>query len=278
MRCIFCGHELNRHCKDQQFIVGEALSKDKVCKIGLYDNFKRRLLKRCTIKNDFLLDIGAGSGKFLYHSKRLFKDYMGIEVTGECVEFARNCLGLKIERDISTVNDTISVATFWHSLEHMPIEYMAQILKHINHKSSFDTRIIITVPNNDSLQYLMFRERFAYYDPASHVHQFSLYSLDKLMEKYEFVKQKSFYSFLYAFFGYLQGFINEIIPIHNYLYYRRKREAVFGKKGTAILFYDAYNSILGMLFLIPALLFCVYDFIYRKRGGVVTACYRKKKN
>jgi hypothetical protein len=278
MRCISCGHELNIHYEDQQFIIDEVLSKDNVCKIGLYDNFKLQLLKKCAAKKDFLLDIGTGSGKFLYHSKSLFKNYSGVEVTDACVEFARNSLGLKIEKEMSAVNDTISVATFWHSLEHMPIENIAQTLNHINHKSSFDTRIIITVPNNDSLQYLMFGERFAYYDPASHIHQFSLYSLDKLMEKYKFVKEESFYSFFYACFGYLQGFMNVVFPAHNYLYYRIKRRTSFGKKRAALLFYDAHNFILVMLFLIPALLFCVYDFIYRKRGGVITACYRKKKD
>lgn len=278
MKCTRCGHEVIKDHERQSFIINDILSIENIKRFGLIDKFKQNVLKKCTVKNDFLLDIGSGSGKFLYHSKSLFKSCMGIEVTDSCIDFAKNCMGLKIEKDISNVNNVISIATFWHSLEHIPLENIERLLNSINYKSSFDTRVIVSIPNNNSFQYMLFGDRFAYYDPSSHIHQFSIKSLNKIMEKYGFEKECNFYSFPYAIFGYLQGFMNIFNNIHNYLYYRKKRGDTFNKGRVELLFYDVYSFLLLMLFVIPSLLFSILDYILIEKGGVITACYRKRKN
>ncbi|NJD77470.1 MAG: class I SAM-dependent methyltransferase [Candidatus Methanoperedens sp.] len=276
IKCVACGHETIKNYKHQSFIINEILSVEGINKQGLLDKFKQKVLKKCTVTNDFLLDVGSASGKFLYHNKSFFKRCAGIEVTEECISFAKNHLGLEIVKDISEVTNNISVATFWHSLEHMSDENIQKILDVINSKSSDDTRVIISVPNNESLQYALFGDRYAYYDLQSHIHQFSVKSLDKLMEKYGFEKQCNFYSFPYSSFGYLQGFVNLVNPIHNYLYYRKKRGQTFTKSKGKILFLDIYNFLFLLLFILPSLLFSIHDLIHLDKGSVITACYKKK--
>jgi len=278
IKCIKCGHEIIKGDCQYAFIVNDILCPESVRKIDSLDRFKQRVLQECLVKNDFLLDIGSASGKFLYHSKSLFRKHMGIEVTDECADFARNRLGLNIERDISSIDGEISVATFWHSLEHITVEEIGKIFKRINSSSSENTRIIISVPNNQSLQYALFNEGYAYYDFSSHLHQFSSGSLDMLMAKYEFEKIHNFYSFPYSAFGYLQGFLNKFNRIHNYLYYRKKRGWTFGKEQSKLILYDIYNYLLLIFFVMPSLLLCIYDLVNPERGGVIIACYRKKRD
>lgn len=276
LKCTSCCHEIIKKQEFQSFIVNEILSLESISKKGLLDKFKQIVLKKCTIKNDLLLDVGSSSGKFLYQNKLFFKNYIGIEVTEECIAFARNQLGLKIEKDIDSVNGTVSVATFWHSLEHMPHESIERFLDIIRRKSSNDTRIIVSVPNNESLQYAMFGKGFAFYDLPNHIHQFSVKSLDKLMERNGFKKDRNFFSFPYSSFGYLQGFLNKFNKIHNYLYYRKKRGQTFDKRKKYLILYDAYNYCLILLLVIPSLLFSIYDLIFLEKGGVITVCYRKE--
>lgn len=278
LKCIKCGHEIIKNVESQTFIVNDLLSEKNILSLKLFDKFKQTVLKKCTATNDFLLDIGSASGKFLYYSKQHFKRCMGIEVTEECIEFSKNCLGLVIEKDLDNVNDKISVATFWHSLEHMPSKTIENLLNGISLKSSPDIRIIVSVPNKDSLQFAFFKEAYAFYDPQNHIHQFSVRSLDILLDKYDFEREYNFYSFSYSIFGYLQGFVNKFHKIHNYYYYRQKRGWNFDKNKVELLLRDTYNFLLLILFSIPSLVFSIYDFFNKEKGAIITACYKRRKN
>lgn len=277
LRCIECGHELLRENRRQQFIINDILSYKEIRRTGLIDRFRARLLKYCSVKHDFLVDIGSASGKFLFYNKKNFKDYVGIEVTDECINFSKNTLGLKIGKDISIINNKIiSIVTFWHSLEHMPYDMIVKTLSTINCNSDLDTRLIVSIPNNNSLQYLLFKEKYAYYDPFSHLHQFSTKSIDLLMEKHMFEKQYSFFSLPYALVGNLQSLLNIVNKIHNYFYGRKKRGLTFRKGKYELAIFDLYNLIFISLFLIPSLVLSIYDLINKERGSVINLCYKKR--
>jgi len=276
-KCITCGHEVTNSQEQQSYIINNKLSKEAVKRKGLTDKFKQRVLKECAVTNEFLLDVGSANGKFLYHNKSLFKGCMGIEITDECFEFTKKQLGLNIVKNIASVDNKVSVVTFWHSLEHMPVGEIQKMFDVIRLKASTDTRVIICVPNNNSFQYMLFGTDFAYYDSSSHIHQFSGRSLDMLMSNYGFIKQRIFYSISYSAFGYLQGLLNKCNTIHNYFYYRKNRGWTFQRNKLDLLFYDVFNLFLIIVFIIPALLLSIVDFLSLEKAGVVTACYRRKK-
>lgn len=278
LKCTNCGHEVIKTLKSQAFIINDVLSREMVESLDALDRFKRHVLKKCAVRHDFLLDVGSGSGKFLYHNGRLFTKCMGIEITDECVEFARDQLKLSVEKELPKVADPISVVTFWHSLEHMPSDTIEDVLKQISSQTSYETRVIVSVPNSDSLQYVLFKEGYAYYDPSSHIHQFTARSLNILMDKYGFEKLSSFFSFPYSSFGYLQGWLNKFNRVHNYLYYRKKRGYTFDKNRVELLVLDVYNLLLLTIILIPSLLLTIFDYFSLNKGGVITACYGKKRS
>ena len=125
-------------------------------------------------------------GKIPFHNKSIFENHLGIEVTPQALEFARKSIGLNAEEDGSGINRMVSVAAFWHSLEHMTPESIKGIMTVLNRHSATDTRIIVSVPNSGSFQFFIFKENFAYYDPQNHIQQFSVQSLNRLMDTYGF--------------------------------------------------------------------------------------------
>jgi hypothetical protein len=222
-----------------------------------------------------LLDIGSASGRFLFQNRREFKRVTGVEVTPECVEFARG-LGLEIVTDLDSMDGSPSVVTFWHSLEHVPAETIGKMLAWIRGHATSDTVIIVSVPNADSLQAILLREHFAFYDVPNHIHQFSLKSLDLLMDSSGFERASMFRSFAYAGFGWLQGLLNIFNRHHNYFYYRKKRGWDFALKLSARYMLDVYNLALISLLLFPSLVMALIDAVMIRQGGVVTVCYRLK--
>ncbi len=279
LRCVSCGHEIrNENFKEEAMIVNDQLSKEAVLKTDRLEKFKRKVVEEVSSDKNFLLDIGSSSGKFLYHNRDLFRDYLGIEVTPSCVAFSRDVLGLNIKTKLDDADlKTISVISFWHSLEHLKISNFEQMMAVIMRHTNQDTKLVISVPNSESMLYRIAGQNYAYYDPESHIHQFSKESLGKLLERFGFAEEKVFFSLSYSFFGYLQSFINYGNLRHNFLYYHLKRGTEFGLNKWRIRALFFYNVFLSAVFFIPALLGVIYDSFVKERGAILTICYQIKK-
>lgn len=277
-RCSACGHEIHIGPISDSFIINDSLSKKEIAKKNGLDRFKEKIVANSALNRDFLLDVGSAGGKFLFYEKSKFKDYAGIEVTEESLNFSKKELGLKIFKNISELKgvDNFSIVTFWHSLEHIPVRFQDEIFKFLHVKANKDTRIIVSVPNADSLLYKICGGKYAYFDPESHIHQFTPASLDGLLGKYNFFPQKNFFSFSYSFFGYLQTLLNFGNIRHNFLYYCLKRKRNFGLGKGKIFLLFSYNIFLTIIFFLPALICSVFDFIEKNKGAVLTVCYRNQ--
>jgi predicted TPR repeat methyltransferase len=87
------------------------------------DYFLEEILKYNPNKG-ILLDIGCGWGAFLDNSRDKGFQPRGIELTRKCVNFANDRLGLNVTNDqfLTTEfeNESISVVTMLHVLEHLP--------------------------------------------------------------------------------------------------------------------------------------------------------------
>lgn len=279
IKCSLCGHESKIGEPQEHFIVNDVLSLKEVYKYDILEKFRASALSICVNEYDFLLDIGSSSGKFLFHNRKKFNRHLGIEVTKSCIDFSRQKLGLHIANDIDEVGEEkISVATFWHSLEHIPFVEIDKMISKIACNSTNGTAMIIAVPNANSLLYRIFGKYFSYYDTESHVHQFSYTSLKMLLKKYSFEEKKIFFSFAYSAFGYLQTLLNVANIEHNFLYYYLKRGNTFQKKKTTLIIELAYNFMLCGIFALPAILGTMYDFFFRKKSAVLTICFQTKKH
>lgn len=272
-RCGACGHESLSCAPGAVEMVNDRLEAGGLDRKNALDRFKSSVLRRSARSRDLLLDIGSASGRFLLQNAAGFSRTLGVEVSAECLRFSR-ALGLHVETDLAALRGPVSVATFWHSLEHLPAETIAAVLTTIRSCSTDETVVIVSVPNAASFQSALFKERFAFYDPPHHRHQFTPRSLDRLLARFGFARVRGFGSFAYAAFGWLQGLLNLFNSRHDYLYYRTKRGWDYGLSPARRSLLDAYNLALSLLLLAPSLALGLLDLLLPLRGGVITSCYR----
>ena len=275
LACLDCGHEVLRGGQSQTFMINDKIDPSRRPKPDLLVRFQSSVVEKARKSRRLLVDIGSGSGKFLFHNRAAFASLLGVEVTPENVRYATEVLGLPVRTSLPDDLPAPSVVTFWHSLEHIPVEAMDAILGKLSGACDAESRVVISVPNNRSLQYQWFREGYAYYDAPNHLHQFSPQSLDRLMRRHGFKKTKTFFSPAYIVFGYVQGVLNLIMPIHNYFYYRSKRGADFGFSRPKLTLLDFINSIMLIVAIPISLILSLADFLLSQRRGVLTTCYRK---
>lgn len=271
--CLNCGHEILISTKEQTFIINDNLTEKEIHHITGLDRFKSNMLSNFDddIDRQHLLDIGSASGKFLFHNASRYRQATGIEITPESLTFSRKKLGLNVVEDMQDISDDISVATAWHSLEHIPEKYLTSLLKSTSDKMVEGGRFIISVPNSSSWQYRLFGKAFAYYDVPNHLHQFTPDSLKLLMQHFGFKHVSSVNSWPYNVFGYIQSLLNIFTNTHNYLYYRLKRRS--RKPSTAL---DIVNGLLLVICVPTGWLFALLDKMNLKHQGVITACFQKK--
>lgn len=271
--CLNCGHEVLLSTKEQGFIINDNLSEKEVRRITALDRFKARTLSQfdSSLERKQLLDIGSASGKFLLHNAWRYKRATGLEITPESLAFSRQVLGLDIIEDIQDVQNGISAATAWHSLEHIPEQHLMALLDNLSHQMPLGGRFIVSVPNGASWQYRIFGSAYAYYDVPNHLHQFTPDSLLKLMQRYGFQHVSTVNSWFYNTFGYTQSLLNILTNTHNYLYYRLKRRS---RKPSLVL--DVVNGLLLAVCLPAGWLLGLADALNLKYQGVITVCFEKR--
>lgn len=270
--CKSCGFHVKKDLASIE-ITNDHLDYREIIKKDGLTKFKMRLVKSLDLKRIGLLDIGTASGKFLYHAKNDFVNVQGIEVNQDCINFARENLQLKLVPSLDGVDfSKVSCVTFWHSLEHIPLELSRQILQNLK-KIPQGAKLIISVPNSRSWQFKMFKHQWPYYDKSSHLYQYSPDSLNLFMEDngYRFKLKKI--GLMYELFGYLQGFVNLLHPIPNYFYYRKKRGWDFNLSSTKLAVYDFYNYFLLLIFIPVSILACLLSLI--KNEGVINHIYER---
>jgi len=272
-RCRDCGHETLLSANAQSFIVNDFLSEKEVHHMTSLDHFKSATLTLFDsgLDRKILLDVGSASGKFLYHNATRYLRSIGIEITIDSLNFSRDVLGLDVVNDIHKIPDGISIATAWHSLEHIPEQQLLVILDELAAKITPGGRFIISVPNGASFQSRWFGQDYAFFDVPTHLHQFTPESLRRLMQRFGFNYLKSVNSKPYNVFGYIQSLLNIATRTHNYFYYRLKRRSI--KPSVSL---DIANGLLLLIFVPIGWLLGMVDKANLKYQGVITVCFEKK--
>jgi len=156
----------------------------------LYNSFVHRPIP--TMKFGKILDVGCGSGDYLLLLKELGWDTYGVELNERPAEYAKQKLDLNIfigqltEANLPT--GFFDVVTMWHFLEHAPnpkeiICETRRILKQAG-------RLIIAVPNVDSLAANIFKENWFPYEVPRHLYGFSCKTITRLLQDNGFYIEK----------------------------------------------------------------------------------------
>ncbi|SHF71705.1 Ubiquinone/menaquinone biosynthesis C-methylase UbiE [Salegentibacter echinorum] len=133
-----------------------------------------------------ILDIGAGTGDFLFSAKKQNWIVAGVEPNTQARKLALE-KGIELQKDSANFKEnSFDVISMWHVLEHVPnldiqIEELNRLLKP-------GGIAVIAVPNFKSFDAAYYQEFWAAYDVPRHLWHFSQAGITKLFESYNFKK------------------------------------------------------------------------------------------
>jgi len=214
-----------------------------------------RLALKVCIKQS-LMDIGCGNGAFLHAFQLLNKDereVTGVEIDELSIQAALSAGISVVDKIPKDVNNTL--ITMWHVAEHILVDDLKSILKELSENENL---LLISVPNGNSYSWAEHLEKFSYYDPKSHMVQFTPRSLRKLLHETGWHIQREFRTPMYGIFNAIQTGLNLFEP-HNELYEFLKREGNSLKP--SILF---KNLLLVIRAIRPIMLMVSYEFSKEK--------------
>ena len=139
------------------------------------------------IKNKKFLDIGSGSGQFVYDMKQLGMVVYGVEPGNFDKKSTRDNKLNILKSDLIDArypSNFFDIITINHVLEH--VENPKKIIKEINRILKKKGSLILGVPNFRSLAYKIFKKNWYQLDAPRHLFNFS----DKILKK--ILKQEGF--------------------------------------------------------------------------------------
>ena len=142
---------------------------------------KLNLINNCSSSKGNLLDIGAGTGDFLFTAKQNGWETIGVEPSEKAKGIA---IGKGIKFSDSTQDlesHSFDVITMWHVLEHVPnLEIQIKELKRLVKPNG---TIIIAVPNFKSYDAKYYGKFWAAFDVPIHFWHFSKKAIQLLFQK-----------------------------------------------------------------------------------------------
>jgi len=164
-------------------------------------------------------DFGCGKGHLLKFIIKKGVTAFGIEITDESRIFAQT-MHLQVFKTLTTGMSADTVI-FLHSFEHLLPDALVNVLTTV---SKSDTqRILISVPNANSIGYKLFGSLNAFHDPVNYPVIYSQQGLDGVFQSFGFARKSTFRIWSYTFFGIVQTMLNAVFRNRNEFYLRLKR-------------------------------------------------------
>lgn len=134
-----------------------------------------------------VLDIGCGSGDFLFYAKNNFWNVTGIEPNDNARAFSQKITESLIyhpEEINSIADNSFDVITMWHVLEH--VEDLNEQCKQLRRLIKPGGRIVIALPNISSDDAKRYGNYWAGFDVPRHLYHFRFDQIRMLMNKHGF--------------------------------------------------------------------------------------------
>jgi SAM-dependent methyltransferase len=168
-----------------------------------------------------ILDIGCGSGQFLYKMKQNGWEVYGVEVSASAANLGNELEQLNIHvGDLTTTkyeSGYFDYIRLNHSFEHIGNPH--EVLDEINRIIKPNGKLFIGVPNIDSFNAKLFKQYWWYLCPPVHTFNYSVSTLSQMLDKHGFVKEKVVYNGDYAgILGSIQIYLNRKVKSNTTAY------------------------------------------------------------
>ncbi|WP_437371649.1 class I SAM-dependent methyltransferase [Maribacter litoralis] len=149
---------------------------------------KVKLINNYSQEQKTILDIGCGTGEFLYTAKTDNWNTIGVELSTEAREIAIK-KNLTIYKSLeSLTNQKFNIITLWHVLEHLPnLDKQINLIENLLEEHG---TLIIAVPNYKSHDAQYYRQYWAAYDTPRHLWHFSKTSITKIFKEHNLSVKK----------------------------------------------------------------------------------------
>ena len=156
------------------------------------DTFKEHALFNTTLleiskpEKGTLLEIGSGTGEFLYTARSAGWDVTGIEPSLQSCTYAKQKYGLDLiqgvwNKDQFEPGKKFDVIVFWHVLEHIanPITFLEELIEILEPNGL----IVFSIPNKDSYTNEIKGSHSPLFTEIDHLYHYSKKSLPVLLNK-----------------------------------------------------------------------------------------------
>lgn len=136
-------------------------------------------------KSNKVLDIGMGTGLFLYGLKKRGMHVLGVEVNEKIRRYAKKVFdidSISVEKlntkDFKNQYDLISLNNV---IEHLPNPFL--FLKKIKTLLNSNGKIIIVTPNSNSIGFRIFKQKWYHLDPGRHIYIFNDQNIKSILKR-----------------------------------------------------------------------------------------------
>ncbi|WMJ71990.1 class I SAM-dependent methyltransferase [Cytophagaceae bacterium ABcell3] len=195
VKCTKCGliftnprppeSEIGRYYKSEEYVSHSDSNKGLI-------NFLYHQVRKFTLKGKTnlinrlsdkgaVLDIGCGTGYFLAACKKEGWEITGTEPDAKAAEIAAKNTNSSIYPNLFSVpNRSYEIITLWHVLEH--IHELKKSMAKVKSLLADQGTLIVAVPNCQSYDAKVYKEKWAAYDVPRHLYHFVPESMEYLMK------------------------------------------------------------------------------------------------
>ena len=154
--------------------------------IRKYTLHKKYLMIKKIISRGKILDIGSGTGDFLYKFKKNNWETRGVEPNKKARESSIKKYNLNVDDSFipENIKEKFDIISMWHVLEHIPD--INKTIENINKSLKKDGKLIVAVPNLESWDAKYYKKHWAAYDVPIHLHHFSKKTISQLLDNHGF--------------------------------------------------------------------------------------------
>lgn len=187
--------EIGKYYEDEGYI--SHSNKIKGAFDFVYQLAKQFMLKkklkwvRSYIRQGKALDIGCGTGDFLWMLQQNNFNVVGVEPNAKAREIA-SYKKLTVLKELKEVTQQkFDFVSMWHVLEH--VADLHEFFNHLNELTNSKAYVFVAVPNFKSYDAAYYKQYWAAYDVPRHLHHFSQQAIQILFEKngYKLLSTKS---------------------------------------------------------------------------------------